>query len=51
MALDTSQSASLIFPLSENNFLCCTKIGFYRSQRQGSAFTQLYFSWETYRDL
>lgn len=51
MALDASQSAPLIFPLSENNFLCRMKIGFYRSQRQGNAFTQLYFSWETYRDL
>lgn len=51
MALDSSHSALLIFRLSENNFLCCMKIGFYRSQRQGNAFTQLYFSWETYRDL
>lgn len=51
MALDGSQSAPLIFPLSKNKFLCCMKIGFYRSQRQGNAFTQLYSSWETYRDL
>lgn len=51
MALDSSHSALLIFRLSENNFLCCMKIGFYRSQRHGNAFTQLYFSWETYRDL